>query len=256
MGGMQIVGVDVGGSGIKGALIDTEKGELASDRVRIATPHPATPDAVAAAVAEVVSACPGDGPVGVGFPAALRDGVALTAANIDSSFIGIDLAQLFGEHCGRPVVVLNDADSAGLAEVTFGAARGHLGVVLVITVGTGLGSALCVDGRVVFNSELGHLELHGGPAENYASDAVRKCLNLGWTKWAARFDEYLHSLERLLHPELIVLGGGAVKKWDRYSTSFTIKTPVVPASCGNLGGMIGAALHARNVRPGARPDEE
>jgi polyphosphate glucokinase len=252
MGAMQIVGVDVGGSGIKGALVDTETGELVSERVRIATPQPASPARVAAAVAEVVSACPGDGPVGVGFPAALRHGVALTAANIDSSFIGIDLAGLFGEHCRRPVAVLNDADSAGLAEVTFGAARGRLGVVLVITVGTGLGTALCVDGRVVFNSELGHVEMHGASAEHYASDAARKRLDLSWKMWAGRFDEYLHTLERLLYPELFVVGGGAVKKWDRYGTSFTVETPVVPASCGNLGGMIGAAMHAGSVHSSVR----
>ncbi len=242
---MKIVGIDVGGSGIKGALIDTETGELRSERVRLATPQPATPAAVSATVAEVVAACGGSGPVGVGFPAALRDGVALTATNIDSSFIGTDLSRLFSESCGRPAAVINDADAAGLAEVSLGAARGRSGVVLVITVGTGIGSALCVDGRVVFNCELGHLEMHGDLAERYASDAARKRDDLGWKRWGARFDEYLHVLERLLYPELIVVGGGAVKKWHRFAPTLTVKTEVVPAALGNLAGMVGAALHAR-----------
>ena len=247
---MEIVGIDVGGSGIKGALINTETGSLISDRVRLSTPKPATPRSVAATVAEVVAACGGDGAVGVGFPAAQRDGVALTATNIDPSFIGTDLSRLFSDCCGRPVAVINDADAAGLAEVSFGAARGRSGVVLLITVGTGLGSALCVDGRVVFNSELGHLELHGDLAERYASDSARKRDDLGWKRWGARFDEYLHLLERVLYPELIVVGGGAVKKWERFAPTLTVKTEVVPAALGNLAGMVGAAVHARGIVSG------
>lgn len=245
---MEIVGVDIGGSGIKAGLIDTEQGLLLGERVRTGTPRPATPEAIAATVAEVLADCGGDGVgvVGVGFPAAQRDGVALTACNIEPSFIGTDLTRLFAESCGRPVAVINDADAAGLAEVRFGAARDRRGVVLVITVGTGLGSALCVDGKVVFNSELGQLELHGDLAERYASDAVRKREELSWKRWGARFDEYLHALEGLLHPELIVVGGGAAKKWDRYAAAFTVRTEVVPAALGNLAGIVGAALHARS----------
>jgi len=243
-GAMHIVGVDVGGSGIKGALVETETGELVAERLRIETPQPATPAAVAEVVAQVVSGCGGTGPVGAGFPAALRDGVSLTATNIDDGFVGQDVASLFAQACGRPVAVLNDADAAGLAEATFGAAKGVGGTVLILTVGTGIGTSLCVDGQLVPNTEFGHVLFEGGIAEAYASDAARKRDGLKWAEWGARFDAYLRHLETLLYPSRIVVGGGAARKFDKFAGSLTLTTPVVPAALGNQAGLVGAALHA------------
>ncbi|RKY17101.1 MAG: ROK family protein [Planctomycetota bacterium] len=241
---MQITGIDVGGTGIKGAQVDTETGELLTKRQRMLTPQPATPAAVAEAVAEMVAACGSEGPVGVGFPAAMRDGVALTASNLHPSFVGVDVAALLTAACGRPVAVLNDADAAGLAEASFGAARGQAGTVLVITVGTGLGTALCVDGRLVPNTEFGHVLLHGDIAEAYASDSARKRDDLNWKTWAGRFDEYLQHLRSILYPSRFVIGGGAAKKFERFGPHLTVETPVVPATLGNQAGLVGAAMHA------------
>lgn len=242
---MQITGIDVGGSGIKGALVDTDTGAFVGERTRLATPRPATPEAVAATLAEVARACGGDGPVGVGFPAVVRTGVAETAANIDPSFVGTDLNALFGERLGRPVVVVNDADAAGLAEARLGAARGRSGTVLVITVGTGLGTALVVDGTLVPNTELGHVLLHGDTVERYAADAVRKREDLSWPAWAGRFSEVLRHLDFVLRPTLIVVGGGAAKKWDKYAEHLRVDCEVVPAVLRNQAGIIGAALSAQ-----------
>ena len=242
---MRILGVDVGGSGIKAAIVETSDGSLQSDRVRIETPRPATPQAVGAALRTLIGQIGWKGPVGLGFPAAIQHGVARTAANIDKSFIGLPIANYFSEQTGCPIYAVNDADAAGLAEVSFGAGKNVRGVVLVITIGTGLGTALFTDGRLLPNAELGHIKLDNGrEAERYASEAVRVAKKLKWKDWSARFDHYLIALENLLWPDLIVLGGGVSKKLDKFAPMLSIKTPIVVAQFLNQAGIIGAALFA------------
>lgn len=242
---MNILGIDIGGSGIKGAPVDTARGEILAERIRLPTPEPSKPKAVAEVVAEIALRFNWQGPIGCGFPAALRRGVALTAANIHQSWIGTDVAELFGEATGCPCVVINDADAAGLGEMHFGAGRRHQqSVVLVITVGTGIGTAIFVDGRLVPNTELGHIEINGLEAEAWASDAARKREDLKWDVWAARFDTYLQTMERLFWPDLIILGGGIVKKQEKFMPLLKVRVPVVPAQLGNNAGIVGAALAA------------
>ena len=239
---MTVLGIDIGGSGIKGAPVDVEEGSLTDDRYRLETPKPATPDAVGAVLAEVAGHWKGGDPMGVTFPGVVRNGVIATAANLDPSWIGVDAAALFAEHAGRRAVVLNDADAAGVAEVAFGAGRNVRGVVLLLTFGTGIGSALFLDGRLVPNTELGHLELNGADAELHASDRIREEQDLSWTDWADRLQDYLHVVERLLVPDLIVLGGGVSKKADRFLPHVKVDTPVVPAVLQNNAGIVGAAM--------------
>jgi polyphosphate glucokinase len=245
------IGVDIGGSGIKGAPVDTGVGDFAGDRVRIPTPSPSTPDAVAAVVSEVVqrvrAACPDvppRAPVGVTFPAVVQHGVARTAANVDDAWIGTDVAALLAEATGHPAVVVNDADAAGLAEARFGAARGVPGVVVVTTLGTGIGSAVVVDGRLVPNTELGHLEVDGHDAETRASDAARDRDDLSWSQWAKRLQRYYRVLEDLLWPDLVVVGGGVSKKHEKFLPLLDLRTPIVPATLLNRAGIVGAALLA------------
>ncbi len=244
---MQRLGIDIGGSGIKGALVDTVTGLPVTERVRVETPQPATPESVAAAVAALVGQIGGEGPVGVAFPARVRRGVALTASNIDPAFIGCDVDALFTTAAGRPVSVLNDADAAGLAEVRSGAARDVRGVVLMLTFGTGIGSALFLDGALVPNTELGHVVLPGGKvAEPYAADRVRKAEDLSWAKWAVRVQEVLTYMEFLFAPDLIVVGGGVSKaeRWAKFSPSLKTEAPLVPAALRNEAGIVGAAAWA------------
>ncbi|MFF4617904.1 polyphosphate--glucose phosphotransferase [Nonomuraea jabiensis] len=236
---MNVLGIDIGGSGIKGAPVDIEAGELVQERLRIPTPQPSKPDEVAEAVAEIVKHFGWSGPVGVTFPGVVKDGVVLTAANVDPSWIGVDAAGLFGG-----ATVLNDADAAGVAEVTYGRGRGERGTVLVLTFGTGIGSALFTDGTLVPNTELGHLELRGKDAEHRASARAREEHELSWEKWAERVEEYLRHVEMLLSPTLIVIGGGASRKADKFLPHVHIDTPVVPAALQNEAGIIGAALAA------------
>ncbi|MER5997574.1 polyphosphate--glucose phosphotransferase [Nonomuraea angiospora] len=236
---MNVLGIDIGGSGIKGAPVDIEAGELVKERLRIPTPQPSKPDEVAEAVAEIVKHFGWSGPIGVTFPGVVKDGVVLTAANVDHSWIGVDAAGLFGG-----ATVLNDADAAGVAEVTYGRGRGERGTVLVLTFGTGIGSALFTDGTLVPNTELGHLELRGKEAEHRASARAREEHELSWEKWAERVEEYLRHVEMLLSPTLIVIGGGASRKADRFLPHVHIDTPVVPATLQNEAGIIGAALAA------------
>lgn len=242
---MEILGIDVGGSGIKGALVNIEQGELITERHRIPTPQPATPKAVAATVKELVEHFKWNGPIGCGFPAAVQQGVAKTAANIHKSWIGTDVQKSFEDATACPVRVINDADAAGLAEATYGAGREQEGLVLLLTLGTGIGSALIIDGNLVPNSELGHLLFKGGIAEHYTADSVRKKEDLSWKAWGKRLNEYLNYVHRMLYPDLIILGGGVSKKFDKYEEYLSVPTPVTPATLLNQAGIVGAALAAR-----------
>lgn len=250
---MRILGIDIGGSGIKGAPVDVVRGCLAGERFRVATPQPATPNAVAAVVRELTQHFRWSGPVGCTFPGVVRHGVACTAANIDRAWIGTDVEALLTRRTGCPVTVLNDADAAGLAEVRFGAARATAGVVLVLTLGTGIGSALFLDGQLVPNTELGHLELRGTKAEWQASDRARKDEELGWKKWARRLNDYLQHLELLVSPDLIVLGGGVSRKHPHFLPRLATRARVVPAGLRNEAGIIGVALAARDHAPRRMP---
>ncbi|MEW6583325.1 MAG: polyphosphate--glucose phosphotransferase [Actinomycetota bacterium] len=254
-----IVGVDVGGSGIKAAAVDTATGRLATPRVRVATPVPATPDAVAAATAALVAGVAPGRPAGIGVPAVVRDGTALTAANIDPAWVGAPVERLFADRLGRRCAVVNDADAAGIAEMRFGAGCDAPGTVLVLTLGTGIGSALFVDGTLVPNTELGHLELGGVDAESRAAASARDREGLSWKRWAKRLDRYLRHVEDLLWPDLVILGGGASKAPERFMPHLgPHRARIVPAVLGNQAGIVGAALWAREHgaaaarRPAAR----
>jgi polyphosphate glucokinase len=241
---MLILGIDIGGTGIKGAPVETDTGILLAERFRLPTPEGAKPAPVAEVVKAIVDKFDWHAQIGCGFPAIIRKGVAESAANINQRWIGTNVAQLFADATKCPVNVVNDADAAGLAEVTFGAGRGVQGVILMITIGTGLGSALFINGILVPNTELGHIEVECEDAETIASDEVRKEQDLSWKKWAKRLDKYLNTLENLFSPDLIILGGGAVKKQDQFFPLITVRTRVVPAALGNDAGIVGAALAA------------
>lgn len=244
---MKVLGIDIGGSGIKGAPVDTKSGELLEERFRLVTPQPSTPAAVAEVVGEVARHFKWRGAVGCGFPAVVQHGVTMTAANVDAGWIGTDAAKLLAKATDCPVVVLNDADAAGIAEMKFGAGERRKGLVLIVTIGTGLGTALFIDGRLVPNTELGHIELRGEDAEVWASDAARERKDLSWEAWAPYFNEYLVKLERLVWPDLIILGGGASKKFDLFCSALTVKAEVVPAEMRNEAGIVGAALAFRKL---------
>jgi len=246
-----MLGIDVGASGIKGALVNVVKGKLEGERFRVPTPKPATPVDVAKAFAEVVAHFNWKGPVGCGFPAIIKNGVALSAANIDKSWIGTNVENLLSESCGCPVFVNNDADVAGIAEMEHGKGRDIKGTVLLITIGSGLGSALFYDGELIPNTEFGHFFLkgHDDVAERYAADSIRKKEDLSWDVWGSRFNEYLTMLERLFTPDLFILGGGSSKKFDNFSDQITIKTPVTPAKLLNNAGIIGASVLANKKKP-------
>jgi len=242
---MAVLGIDIGGSGIKGRLVDPTSGELVSDRFKILTPQPSTPDAVAGVVFKMVRHFEYGGPVGCTFPAIVKNGVTLSAANVDPAWIGTDAASLFRDKTSLPFTVLNDADAAGIAEMAHGAGRGHTGVVMLLTFGTGIGSALFVDGRLLPNTELGHLHFAGlESVEDWAAASVKKAEKLSWKKWTLRVNDYLAHLDKLFSPDLFILGGGVSRKmeqWERW-----LKTPVelVPAQLANDAGIVGAAMAA------------
>jgi polyphosphate glucokinase len=238
------VGIDIGGTGIKGAPVDATAGRFAAERVRLLTPSPATPEAVAAVVGELLVALGTPGAIGLTLPAVVRDGIVETASNIDPAWIGTNALDLFAGTTGRPVAVLNDADAAGIAEMRFGAGRDRGGVVVMVTLGTGIGSAVFVDGTLVPNTELGHLPLHGGEAERFAADSVRERENLSWKKWAHRLQEYFELLEQLLWPQLFIVGGGVSKKADKFLAHIDLRTEIVAAELHNDAGIVGAALAA------------
>ncbi|NMO89793.1 polyphosphate--glucose phosphotransferase [Actinomycetospora sp. TBRC 11914] len=239
------LGIDVGGTGVKGNVVDTTSGELVAERVRIETPHPATPEAVADTVAAVVEAHAWEGPVGITLPSVVKDGIAHTAANIDPTWPGTDAVTLFGERLGRRGVhVLNDADAAGLAEVRFGAGQGVAGVVCLLTIGTGIGSAVFHDGELLPSTEFGHLQVDGHDAETRISAAAREREELSWGKWAKRFSRYLQVLEDLIWPDLFILGGGVSKKPDKWLPLLEARTRIVTAKLQNQAGIVGAAMAA------------
>jgi polyphosphate glucokinase len=243
IGSTALVGVDVGGSGIKAALVDLATGQ-ATGRVRVPTPQPATPDAIASTVAALVHQFTNGGPIGCTLPAVVTNGVVHTATNIDKKWIGADATTLLSRATGRPCTVLNDADAAGIAEARFGSARARPGRVVMVTIGTGVGTAVLNDGALVPNAELGHIFVNRHFADVWLSDATRTALNLSWKRWSLRLDRYLAQLHEIIWPELIVIGGGIVKHADRFLDRINPPCPVRAAELGNLAGIVGAALMA------------
>ncbi|MFD1719035.1 polyphosphate--glucose phosphotransferase [Georgenia deserti] len=236
-------GIDIGGSGIKGAPVDLGTGEFAADRFRIATPDPSTPKAVASAVAELVDhfdLAP-DVPVGLTFPAPIKHGVVAFIANLDQSWTGVNVPELMSEATGRSVIGVNDADAAGVAEAIYGAAKDVPGVVIVTTLGTGIGSGMLVDGTLVPNTELGHLEIDGHDAESQAASSAREREDLSWKKWARRLQRYYETVEMLFSPDLFVVGGGVSKRHEKFLPLLELNTPIVPAELRNTAGIVGAA---------------
>ncbi|MEI2778783.1 MAG: ROK family protein [Tetrasphaera sp.] len=245
------VGVDVGGTGIKAALVDVRDGKPLMERLRVPTPQPATPEAIAEAITQVVHRVPGRAEtrtVGIALPAVVTDGVVRTAANIDASWIGTDAAHLLADRVGAPVAVLNDGDAAGLAEMAFGAAQGVHGVVVLVTLGTGIGTSLLMDGRLFPNTELGHLVVDGENMCYHAAMVARDREHLTWEQWADRLQRYLRYLEDLIWPDLIVLGGGGSWNWEHFRHLLDIRTEIVPAALANRAGIVGAALAASRSR--------
>lgn len=248
---MHILGIDIGGSGIKGNPVDTETGEMLGERYRIPTPKPATPDAVLETLCQIAKQFSWQGPVGCGYPGVVRGGVIHTAANLDDSLIGMNLARSLEKAVGSPAMVINDADAAGLAEMRFGAGKGEGGLVLVITIGTGIGTALFAHGHLVPNTEFGHIKmkLHKDPkwqeAEKLVADSARKREDITWKQWAARFNSYLAYMQMLLNPDLVILGGGAAKKGEKFMPYLKSDVPLKTAVLENRAGIIGAAMGSR-----------
>ena len=240
-----ILGIDVGASGIKGAVVDLKTGELIGERIRIDMPQPSTPENAANVINELVQQLNYKGLIGLGFPSVVKKGIVSTAANLDKSWIGCNVEDILHKATGCPIIAVNDADAAGLAEVRFGNGKGVMGTVVLITIGTGLGSAVFTDGKLLRNTEFGHiLTKKGMIAEQYASSSAQKREDLSWKKWAKRFDEYLHQINLYLQPNLIILGGGSSKNFDEYKHRFTLDTPIMAAKLLNNAGIIGAALYA------------
>lgn len=241
---MHVLGIDIGGSGIKGAPVDTDAGELIEDRRRIPTPQPSEPEAVAEVVAQIVEHFGWQGPIGCTFPAIVQHGIVLSAANVDKSWIGTNADKLFEKHTGQSVHVLNDADAAGICEMQFGAGRGHDGVVMILTFGTGIGSAIFNRGVLLPNTELGHIEVRGKDAEERASDRAREQKDYSWEDWTKRVNEYLQRLEALFSPDLFIFGGGVSKEWKLFGHLLETRADIVPAQLKNEAGIVGAALAA------------
>jgi polyphosphate glucokinase len=249
---MHAFGIDIGGTGIKAAPVDVATGKLLAARQKIATPRPAVPDAVADVLKQLTTSFKWSGPVGITFPGVVIDGVIRTAANLDPAWIGLDAGELFGKATESPVRVLNDADAAGVAEMTFGAGVGETGTVLMLTFGTGIGSALFTRGVLVPNTELGHIEVHGHDAETRASEHAKELHDLSWGKWAGRVDEYLQHVEAMLSPSLFIVGGGISKESEKWVPRLTgIRARIVPAALLNDAGIVGAAMATAST---AAPD--
>jgi len=243
---MQVLGIDVGGSGIKGAPVDIETGKLLAERIRIKTPKKGEPQPVANIVAEIAKSFDWTGPIGVGFPAPIKSGITLMAANVSEKWVGVNADDLFTKTTGCDCTMINDADAAGLAEMKFGAGKGQPGTVILLTLGTGIGSAIFYRGNLLPNTEFGHLEMKGEDAEYRASDAARQREDLSWKKYAKRLNKYMASMEKLFWPDLFIIGGGISKEAEKYIPLLKIETPIIPAQFLNEAGIVGAALAARN----------
>jgi polyphosphate glucokinase len=244
-----VLGIDIGGTGIKGAPVDISRGVLAKERHRIPTPQPAVPDAVADVVAQIVKHFEWKGPVGCTFPAIIKDGVAHSAANVDKAWVGADARSIFERKARCHFEVVNDADAAGIAEMEFGAGKNHhKGVVIMVTLGTGIGSAIFHDGKLFPNAEIGHLEIDGKDAELKASDHAREVNDWSWKKWSKNVDKYLRHIEFLFSPDLIIIGGGVSKKAEKFIPRLNTKVKVVPAQMMNDAGIVGGALAARHLK--------
>ena len=246
---MDILGIDVGGSGIKGAPVDTQAGKLTGERLRIPTPEPAEPHPVAQVVAQIAQSFNWKGPIGIGFPAPIKNGVAMMAANVSPKWIGVNGDDVFTKITGCDCTLINDADAAGLAEMAFGAGRGKIGTVIMLTLGTGIGSAVFFDGKLLKNTEFGHIQIDGEDAEARASSAARDREDLSWKKYAKRLDVYLHMMNKLFWPDLFIIGGGISKKSSDFLPLLTVDVPIVPAQLLNEAGMIGAAMAAGSEQP-------
>ena len=241
---MHTLGIDIGGSGIKGAIVDTDKGEFATDRLRIPTPQPSTPSAVADVVGRISAHFDWNAPIGCTFPAVVKRGVTLSAANVDKGWVGMDAAGLFTGRTGNRVLVLNDGDAAGMAEMKFGAGAGRAGTVVILTLGTGIGVSMFIDGTLAPNMELGHLIIRGKDAESRASERAREQKGYSWKKWGKRVSEYLRYLESLITPDLYIIGGGVSKRYKQFFPYLDCETEIAPAQLRNRAGIIGAALAA------------
>ncbi|MBO0804394.1 MAG: ROK family protein [Nocardiopsaceae bacterium] len=242
---MHVLGIDIGGTGIKGAPVDIATGQLLTERKKILTPHPATPEAVTAVVKELAAQFDWSGVTGATFPGVITGGTVRTAANVDTAWIGTDAASAFGEAIGGEVTVLNDADAAGVAEMTFGAGKGERGTVLMLTFGTGVGSALFAGGVLVPNTEFGHIEIRGKDAEKRASEHAKETHDWGWKDWSERVEEYMEHMEALLSPDLIIVGGGISKDSDKWVPRLKgVRARIVPATMHNDAGIVGAAMAA------------
>ncbi len=244
---MEILGIDVGGTGIKGAIVDTKTGNLLTERHRIPTPKPATPEAVIETICKLVKEFDWHGPVGCGFPAAIVHEVVRTASNIDNSWIGVNAAEQIEKATGCPTHLVNDVDAAGFAEMEFGAGKNENGTVFITAFGTGIGTAIFYEKNLLPNTELGHIKMHGIAAEDYTANSVREKENLDWETWGLRVNEYLRGIEDLFWPDLIIVGGGVSKKFTEFSPYLNLQTPVIPAQNRNHAGIIGAALAAKKV---------
>ena len=240
---MRALGIDIGGTGIKAAPVDLTTGTLLAKRERIATPSPATPDTVAEVIHKLTVSSGWSGPIGIAFPGVVENGITCTAANLHPEWIGLDAQALLGKAVGQETKLLNDADAAGVAEMSFGAGREQQGTVLVLTFGTGIGSALFHNGVLVPNTEFGHLKLRGKDAELRASERAKRTHGLNWKQWAERVEEYLKHVENLFSPRLIIIGGGISKSSDKFVPLLRgLRAPVIPAAMHNDAGIIGAAM--------------
>jgi len=244
---MQALGIDIGGSGIKGAPVNLKTGALSTERFRIKTPKGAEPDPVADVVAEIARQFKWNGPIGVGFPAPIKNGVALMAANVSQKWVGTNANELLSKTTGCVCKVGNDADVAGMAEMKFGAGKGQHGTVIMITLGTGIGTAIFSNGHLLPNTEFGHLQMDGKDAEHRASDAARQARDMSWKKYAKRLNEYLNEMEKLFWPDLFIIGGGISKYHEKYLPLLTLQAKIVPAQFKNEAGIVGAALYSQGM---------
>jgi polyphosphate glucokinase len=244
---MQALGIDIGGSGIKGAPVDIKTGKLLAERIRIKTPKGAKPVPVAEVVAEIAQFFKWKNQIGVGFPAPIKLGVAMMAANISQKWVGLNADELFASATGCPCKVGNDADAAGMAEMAFGAGKGQRGTVIMLTLGTGIGSAIFYNGHLIPNTEFGHMQMDGMDAEHRASDAARQAKDMSWKKYSKRLNEYLNEMEKLFWPDLFIIGGGISKEHEKFLPLLKLQTRVVPAQFQNEAGIVGAALFTQGA---------